>query len=355
MRFVCVLACLLLSYAATGQAQDASAHDHDVPAAPSDRPTVSVRGFTDINFSQTDDEHSPDGFALGQFAGQLSASLGAKVHFFGETSVTARSTAFTVEVERAILRYDYNDHFKLSVGRYHTPINYWNTAFHHGLWLQTTASRPDMIQTGGTFQPVHFVGLLAEGTVGSPSLGLGYNAGVGNGRGSAISRAGDAGDVNRNRAWLLKLFARPSSLYGVELGGAAYHDVIAIAGTDGYPELITSAYAALTSETPEVIAEFTNVRHHDRATGVDFNSQAFYVQAAVRLPVAPALKPYARYEKMLGEPAEPVFGNVSGATATFGLRCELAESAALKGEYRHIRRPGGLVVNGVYLQTALTF
>jgi len=37
-----------------------------------------------------------------------------------------------------LIRYDYNDFFKLSFGRYHTPINYWNTAFHHGLWLQTT-------------------------------------------------------------------------------------------------------------------------------------------------------------------------------------------------------------------------
>ena len=355
MRLACVLACLLLSYAAPGQAQDPATHDHDSQPAPPTGPTLNVRGFTDINFSQTDDENSPDGFALGQFAGHLSASLGPKVHFFGETSITARSTAFTVEVERAILRYDYNDHFKLSVGRYHTPINYWNTAFHHGLWLQTTASRPEMIQTGGTFQPVHFVGLLAEGNVGSPAVGFGYNAGVGNGRGAAIGRAGDAGDVNRNRAWLLKLFARPASLYGVEVGGAAYHDVVAIAGTDGFPELITSAYAALTSETPEVIAEFTNVRHHDKATGVDFNSQAFYVQAAVRLAAAPALKPYARYEKMLGEPSEPVFGDMSSATATFGLRYELADAAALKGEYRHMRRPGGLLVNGIYLQTALTF
>ncbi len=351
MKFVCVLACLLLSYTASGRAQDLP----NTPAAQPDGPRASVRGFTDINVAQTDDENSADGFTLGQFAGQLSASLGAKVHFFAETSVTARTTAFAFEVERAILRYDYNDHFKLSVGRYHTPVNYWNTAFHHGLWLQTTAARPDMIQTGGNFQPVHFVGLLAEGTVGPPTIGFGYNAGVGNGRGAVIGRAGDAGDVNRDRAWLVKLFARPASLYGVELGGAAYHDVAAIEGTAGFPELITSAYAAITSETPEVIAEFANVRHHDRATGADFNSQAFYLQAAVRLVHAPSFKPYARFEKMLGEINEPVFGDVSSSTGTLGLRYELADAAALKGEYRHIRRPDRTVVNGVYLQAALTF
>jgi hypothetical protein len=337
----------------TCDAQDMGSHDAAPPGT--SEPALHLRGFTDIDFSQTDDKASPGGFSLGQFAAHLSASLGPKVSFFGETSFTARSNAFTVEVERAILRYDYNDRFKISVGRYHTPINYWNTAFHHGLWLQTTVSRPEMIQTGGTFQPVHFIGLLAEGTVGPPTIGLGYNLGVGNGRGSIISRAGDAGDANGNRAWLAKVYARPASLYFLEVGGAVYHDLVPVANTDGFPEVITSAYAALTSEMPELIAEFANVRHHDRATGLDYNSQAFYLQAAARLTTLPDFKPYARFEKMLGEDAEPVLGDVSSSTATAGLRFELTDAVALKGEYRRVHRPDGATVNGLYLQTALTF
>jgi hypothetical protein len=80
--------------------------------------------------------------------------------FSGELSLTARSdagtgtppaTGFNAEVERLIIRYDFNDYFKVSFGRYHTPINYWNTAFHHGQWLQTTASRPETTQFGGSF------------------------------------------------------------------------------------------------------------------------------------------------------------------------------------------------------------
>ena len=45
---------------------------------------------------------------------------------------------FNIELERLIIRYDLNDYFKVSFGRYHTPINYWNTAYHHGAWLQTS-------------------------------------------------------------------------------------------------------------------------------------------------------------------------------------------------------------------------
>src|SRR2546425_13004144 len=105
-------------------------------------------------------------------------------------TATPTATGFNLEIERTILRYDFSDLLKLSAGRYHTPISYWNTAFHHGQWLQTTANRPEMIKFGGFFLPVHFVGILAEGAVAPRSLGLHYDGGGGNGRGAPVSLAG---------------------------------------------------------------------------------------------------------------------------------------------------------------------
>jgi hypothetical protein len=72
---------------------------------------------------------------------------------------------FNFEVERSIIRFDQSDKLKISFGRYHTPINYWNTQYHHGSWLQTSESRPEMVQFGGSFLPIHFVGALAEGAL----------------------------------------------------------------------------------------------------------------------------------------------------------------------------------------------
>ena len=181
-RVISAVACLvlmttgpaMLDAAAQAPATPPAMDDHGLPQA--DGPSLHLRGFTDINFAQTDQNSTvPNGFTVGQFALHLSSSLGKKVSFFGETSFTARSNTYTVEVERVIIRYDYNDHLKISAGRYHTPINYWNTAFHHGFWLQTTIDRPEMIVGGGTFQPVHFIGVLAEGLISSPTAGLGYN------------------------------------------------------------------------------------------------------------------------------------------------------------------------------------
>ena len=116
-----------------------------------------------------------------------------------------------MEVERSIVRYDYNDNLKVSFGRYHTPINYWNTAFHHGAWLQTTISRPEMVQFGSQFLPVHFIGALLEGKVSAHGANLSYQAGVGNGRGNVISRGGDTGDNNARPAWLVTASSRRRS------------------------------------------------------------------------------------------------------------------------------------------------
>ncbi len=109
-------------------------------------PDLHWRGFADVDFSATDEKNAKSGFNLGQFILHISSPLSEKVSVFAETSFTAQkgpqATAYNLDVERLIIRYDYNDFFKLSFGRYHTPISYWNVAFHHGAWLQTTIDRP---------------------------------------------------------------------------------------------------------------------------------------------------------------------------------------------------------------------
>src|SRR3977135_283993 len=147
-------------------------------------PSLQIRGFGDVNFSATDQKGTVSGFDLGQFVLHFASPLSQKVSYFGEVSFTAQPNTYEVNVERTIIRYDYNDYFKMSFGKYHTPIGYWNTAFHHGAWLQTTIARPEIVKFGGTFIPVHFVGLQAEGNIPSGGLGLGYNLGLGNGRNS---------------------------------------------------------------------------------------------------------------------------------------------------------------------------
>ena len=342
-------------------------------------PLLKIAGFGDLNFSATD-LHAPatgfqpqsyltthSGFEEGQFTLQLSSALSPKVSVFSELTLTARPDAgtgspaapgFNAEVERLIIRYDLNDRFKLSFGRYHTPINYWNTAFHHGSWLQTTISRPEMAQFGGSFIPVHFVGALAEGALPAGGLNLNYNLGIGNGRGQVLSRAGDFADINNNRAWLANLFIKPDQLYGLQAGGSVYHDLLdPLAGAPAH-EWIQSAHVVWNRESPEFIAEFANVTHRPVFTGVVSHSQASYVQTAYRLPwLDKKWKPYYRFEYIHVPQSDALFRNLVPTfhSSTAGVRYDISNFAAFKVEYRNYIRRGLPSIYGFFAQTSFTF
>lgn len=330
-------------------------------------PSLHIAGFSDINFSATDQRGVRSGFNQGQFTLHVVSALSPRVTYFGEVTLAARADAgtgtpaavgFNPELERNIIRFDQSDKLKVSFGRYHTPINYWNTAFHHGQWLQTTVSRPEMTQFGGRFIPVHFVGALVEGAIPSAGMNLNYNFGIGNGRSSVISRGSDAGDVNNHRAWLANVFIKPDAVYGLQVGASVYRDKINTGGRE-FPEWITSAHLVWNRENPEIIAEAANINHTEVSRpGSKWNSQAYYIQAAYRLPdVAKLWKPYYRFEYIHIPRTDAVFQgvpNLAGSVA--GLRYDISTFAAIKFEYRNQRRQAGQPrINGGFIQTSFTF
>lgn len=321
-----------------------------------DAPRVQVMGFGDVVYVATERE-AAEGFLLGQAVAHVSAALTSRLAFFSEISATARPAGFGVEAERLLVRYDFADYFKLSVGRYHTPVSYWNTAFHHGLWLQTSVSRPEMIKFGSQLLPVHFVGALAEGSLPWTPLGLGYSVGVGNGRFSNIARAGDAGDVNDHRAWTAALFARPSALYGLQLGASYYADRVTPDEAAEVDEQIVSGYVVWAREHPEVIAEYARLFHEPTtAPGESATSDAYYLQLAYRLPgAAAAWKPYARVERVLVGDDDLLLQprGLDYEAAVLGVRYDFAPLAALKAEYRREEFVGPERFNSLYLQVSL--
>jgi hypothetical protein len=308
--------------------------------------------FGDVTFAASEGA-GRDGFVIGQLVGHGNALLTERLSFFGELSATAGETGYAFEIERAIIRYDFADAFKLSVGRYHTPISYWNTAYHHGLWLQTPIARPEQIRIGGSFLPVHFVGALAEGTISSAALAFSYEAGVGNGRASQISRPGDAGDANDDPAAVVGFRLAPGFARGLEIGGSVYFDRITTVSAAA-DERITSAHAVWEGGAPELIAEYVHVRHDVDGAG-DATSQGFYFQAGYRLSGGlAAFKPYGRFERLHVNAADPLFATLSDHDAVVGgIRWDFETLAALKAEGRRERRSGGEWSHGLFIQAAL--
>ncbi len=327
-------------------------------------PSLNIIGFGSTSFSTTDEAGRTSGFKMGQFVLHFSSALSPRVSFFGEISLTARQDAgegdpkasgFDVELERNIIRFDQGDHLKISVGRFHSPINWWNSTFHHGVWLQTTIDRPSML---GTLVPIHFLGVIVGGALGESDMNFSYNIGVGNGRGKVLARAGDAGDVNNNKAWFVNVLSKPDRFFGLDVGVSVYGDQVTTTSGAVFDEMIFSAHLIWSKESPEVISEYANIRHETKGGGARFDHQSAYLQIAYRLPWFEArFKPYTRYEYNELDRSEPSFtpSILFKRRGIAGLRFDISTYAALKFEYRNEKRDSGLESNSGLAQVSFTF
>jgi hypothetical protein len=301
-------------------------------------PEFHIMGFGDISYVSRD-ASSTDGFGVGQAVAHLSASLDDRLQVFGEFSMTARDTDYKTSVERLIVRYDFSDTFKLSGGRYHSPIGYWNSAFHHGAWLQTTTSRPEMAKFGSKIMPIHFVGVLLEGSLPQNKLGLSYSAGFGNGRHADVSQAGDAGDINSDNAWMLQVKAAPTRFFGLKTGIGFYADTVSPSDRPDINEQTYSVFAVWEKESPEIIIEFLHSDHEFVANSAANGSvDAWYAQFAYRLKGKHSQwKPYLRYERNEIDDSDPLLGDqgLNYEGTVLGVRWDFSAYAAIKAEYRN--------------------
>lgn len=301
-------------------------------------PEFRIMGFGDISYISREGTDE-DGFVIGQAVAHLSASLGNSLSVFGEFSATGKDAEYKFGVERFIVKYDFSDTFKLSAGRYHTPIGYWNSAFHHGTWLQTSTTRPEMVKFGSKLVPIHFVGVLLEGNVPATNLRLTYKVGYGNGRHSNIAQPGDAGDINGNKAWMLQLNSRPQNIYGLDFGLGFYNDEVELEMNPDVKENTVSFYAAWTKESPEIIFEYLHSEHEEVTdSSVSGDVDAWYAQFAYRLEGKhDQWKPYLRFEKQEIDDSDPLLGSegLNQEASILGVRWDFNPYAALKVEYRN--------------------
>jgi hypothetical protein len=159
---------------------------------------------------------------------------------------------------------------------------------------------------------------------------------------------------------VMNLFSRPPRFHGLQLGGSLYGDQIT-STTPPQPgttrELISSAHIVWARENPEFLAEFANVHHFVPQTGQTYNSQAYYIQMAYRLPWDDKKwKPYYRFEHIHIPLGEPILDFPDTVQSTFGVRYDITDFAAFKTEYRNFERGTKQPrFNGVFLQTSFTF
>jgi hypothetical protein len=372
-RVLAVLAASCVVLLASTPSRAAEAPPAEAAADETRYPSLDILGFADAGFSVTDADSatSNSGFFLGQLVLHFTSPLSSRIAFFGEVSVTTGGASYgaahsgdtyassgtNADLHRSVLKYTHSDHLKLSIGRFHTPIGYWNVAFHHGQWLQTSVTRPRWLDFSNPFLPLHFIGAMAEGGIPSKGVNLAWLAGVGNGSGGGPGRPDQPGDINDHRAWIVRLSAKPEWVKGLQVGGSWYEDKVqAYYGPTRaeFRERIAAAYAVLTGETPELLAEYAAVRHRRLGRPDTFESRAWYVQAAWR--ISTRLKPYVRWEEIeLDGEDHLVEGAAAGRTGLAGVRLDLADFVAVKAEYQRRDRGAGPFRNGLLAQASFTF
>ncbi len=302
--------------------------------------------FGDISAVQLND--APTAFALGPVGFQLTAHLADRLVGRTEYVVKFKNDQTEIDLERLYLEYR-TDHWALMVGRTHTELGYWNTAFHHGTWLQLTIKRPRVLgfEDGGGVLATHSTGITASYGPRRGDSGLEMVVAVGNGRGRTIDKVQEGADNNWEKSVLLRLGAvgigHPALRFGINIGT----DSIAPEAAAVRPllpdqqifEFVTGVFLALRGERLVVFSETYNVLH--RGGGQIWQFTDGFIIAGLRFG---QVIPFAEIEARTGNGADdpyyrpdPAIGSASVAPGNFvegtvGARYEVNAWSALKVE-----------------------
>lgn len=313
--------------------------------------------------------HMPDTFLFGSLDLFMTARLSDKASVLGEVLFIAdNGNTITPDVERLLFKYRQNDYFTASVGRYHSWVGYYNTAFNYGEFLETTTDRPFMyaFDDQGGVLPMQEVGVNVTGKIPSGKMGLNYVLEVGNGAGGpGTEPAQNNQDANNSKSINGGLFMRPEAISGLQLGFSVRHDNLNIPGP-AVSETIATVHAVFINSKYEILNEGMLVRHVE-PTGPVFSTTGFYTQFSRAFR---AYRPYFRYQYFNAHDNDPVYvfasqndyappaatgfvGRLNGPS--IGIRYDFTEHSALKLQYDRISLRGFDTENGLSTQIAFTF
>jgi hypothetical protein len=337
-----------------------------------------IRGFGDVSlvggsrqaYPPTNQLAQTTAFVLGQLDLFTTSDISDKFKFISEIVfeggpdniygvTTGPENTFSVDVERYIIQYSYNDYLNISAGRWHTGIGYYNTAYHHSTWLQTTTGRPLLFQfeDRGGILPIHTVGVTATGLIPSGPLGLHYIAEAGNGRESRTPLTADPVqnevDDTNHKAFNFGVFARPEGLRGLQAGFSVYHDLLSPQNSNRIAETIMAMHAVVVRSNYEWLNEAMVIRHSIIGESKVYNTPGFYSQISRQFG---SFRPYFRYQYINAAKTEPVFPDVGlyeGPSA--GIRFDASEFVALKLQYDYTVQRQQPNYSTLTLQIGFTF
>ena len=321
-----------------------------IPAAQA----VDFGAFGDVSYQGTTEKQTADSFVQGQFDLYTTQKIDPQTKVFVEMVFEADETNhYGLDLERLNITRQLTPGFSVAWGRFHTPIGYWNTAYHHGALIQDTVLRPtflDFEDGSGAIFPTHIIGIMADGKVSTGGGDLNYMLAVGNGSSINTDTPGateiDVHNVVDTQDKKMFVGAVNYNLSSVPLrvGVFALHDPFAESGTGSFSGAVTNgdligmsvwgADVHYVSHGFDMIAEDYNISNKDKVGNAGTNkASAWYVQFGYR--VTDKFKPVYRYESVDYAAKDPYFqylGTPEGHRHVVDLRYDLDDTNALKLE-----------------------
>ncbi|MEI9922152.1 MAG: hypothetical protein WDO14_25640 [Bacteroidota bacterium] len=214
-------------------------------------------------YIKKDTSYSKTNFNTGTYALFVTSQLSDRISVLSEVSFSSTGNKSSFELQRLLVRYNFQDYFSVRAGKMFTPIGYWNNQFTLGLILQPTIQRPQALRTvndGGVLQ-YKDNGIQLEGE-NITSARLSYKVLIGNGIGYYGSNdkgdhhVGVTGQIAAEPAEGLKIIA--SGMFDrVQKGKPNPNGTISALPDDGNLHLLVGSIAYMNPERkPEFIAEF---------------------------------------------------------------------------------------------------
>lgn len=262
------------------------------------------------------------------------------------------------EFERAQIGWQFDPSDTVWIGRYHTPIGYWNTAHHHGAQLQTSITRPRIVEfeDDGGVLPMHYFGLLLQGIRAYGEGSITYDLGAASGptlRSDGLEPVKVVAHPHVGKpSFVGRLAWRPDAVAETDVGAFAADSRIPvdIAPADEIEQVAVGSYASLDLSPWRLLGVVHWVRNASRNTGSASRFVATTVQAEYR--TAPAWVLFTRHEATASGAKDPYlarFPDFPKARTVAGVRFEVTRRQALTFEIASHKRRDSVT----YLQSAL--
>lgn len=351
-----------------------------IMAMPSQAFEFSAMG--DASYNTSNATGASDHFAIGGLDSFVRKEIDKKTEAFVEYVFENDGSGFVLDVERMYVKRHLNENNRIGIGRFHSPLGYWNNTFHHGVIMQDTVSRPsflDFEDGDNAILPTHAIGLWFEGAAGPVGyeLAVANNTFISTGAFTEIG-IGNVQDYNDAKTFFGRLTYAPNddlhigvfgksgdiieddsgaSSFGLSPGDTIVSQTIT--GADvrynydkmylmaEYFNLDNSASSAVKASTPTASTTTGTTPSNTSGSG-----SAYYVQAGYQ--ATPKLRPVIRYESSKHD-NDAYFSTLNKPEYTanvVALRYDLDDSNALTFQYKKTSPKGGDDVTEMVLDWA---